>query len=137
MKAAQKPLSTLSGNNPLLVIIGPTAVGKTGLSIKLAEALGGEIVGADSRQIYRSMDIGTAKPTPEQRSRIPHHLLDVVDPDENLALARFQKMAYASIDNIHSRGLLPMLVGGTGQYVTAVTEGWSIPEVRPNESLRA
>lgn len=123
-------------NKPLLVIIGPTAVGKTGLSIELAEALGGEIVGADSRQIYRYMDIGTAKPTPEQQARVPHHLLDVVEPDENLALARFQKLAYAAIDAIHERGRLPMLVGGTGQYVTAVIEGWSIPEVPPNDALR-
>lgn len=122
---------------PLLVILGPTGVGKTDLAIELARALDGEIIGADSRQIYRYMDIGTAKPTAEQRAQAPHHLLDVVDPDENLALAQYQQMAYACIEAIHGRGHLPMLVGGTGQYITAVIEGWSIPAVPPNEALRA
>jgi tRNA dimethylallyltransferase len=125
----------LAGN--LLVILGPTAVGKTGLSIELAQALDGEIISTDSRQIYRYMDIGTAKPTSEQRQAVPHHLLDVVNPDENLALARYQKMAYQAIDAVHQRGGLPLLVGGTGQYITAVVEGWAIPEVPPNGTLRA
>jgi len=97
----------------LVVIVGPTAAGKTALSIELAEALGGEIVSADSRQIYRSMDIGTAKATPEQRARIPHHLLDVVSPDAVLTLADYQRLAYAAIDAILARGKLPILVGGT------------------------
>lgn len=83
------------------------------------------------------MDIGTAKPTPEQRAKVPHHLLDVVNPDENLALAQYQHMAYETIDAIHEHGRVPMLVGGTGQYITAVIEGWSIPAVPPNETLRA
>jgi tRNA dimethylallyltransferase len=126
-----------TGKRPLITIVGPTAVGKTGLAIELASALDGEIVNADSRQIYRYMDIGTAKPTAEQRAAIPHHLLDVVDPDANLALAGYQKLAYRSIDDIQSRGRIPLLVGGTGQYITAVVEGWSIPEVPPNDSLRA
>jgi tRNA dimethylallyltransferase len=125
----------LAGN--LLVILGPTAVGKTGLAIELAQALDGEIISADSRQIYRFMDIGTAKPTPAQRQAVPHHLLDVVNPDENLALARYQKLAYQAIDAVHQRGHLPLLVGGTGQYITAVVEGWTIPEVPPNNLLRA
>jgi tRNA dimethylallyltransferase len=127
----------LTGKHPpLMVILGPTAVGKTGLALEIAQALNGEIIGADSRQIYRYMDIGTAKPTPQQRQQVPHHLIDVVDPDENLGLAHYQRMTYAAIDDIHQRGRLPLLVGGTGQYITAVVEGWSIPEVPPNEALR-
>lgn len=120
----------------LLVILGPTAVGKTSLAIRLAEAFGGEIIGADSRQIYRHMDIGTAKPTAEQRQQVPHHMIDLVNPDETLGLAEIQVLIYAAIDDIHQRNQLPMLVGGTGQYISAVIEGWSIPEVPPNHALR-
>ncbi len=127
----------LTGKLPLIVILGPTASGKTGLAIELAYTLNGEIINADSRQVYRYMDIGTAKPTPEQRLQIPHHLLDIVNPDDNLSLAQYQQMVYATIENIHNRGKLPLLVGGTGQYITAVIEGWSIPEVPPNLPLRA
>ena len=121
---------------PLIVILGPTAVGKTGVAIAVAKQLQGEIIGADSRQIYRYMDIGTAKPTSEQQTAVPHHLIDVVNPDENLSLADYQKLARSAIENIHSRGLVPLLVGGTGQYITALVEGWSIPQVAPNEALR-
>src|SRR5687767_1653298 len=127
----------LTGNPPLIVVLGPTAVGKTGLAIEMAKALNGEIVSADSRQTYRLMDIGTAKPTASQRAEVPHHLLAIVDPDENLSLAQYQRLAYDAIDDIHQRGRLPLLVGGTGQYITAVIEGWSIPEVPPNPALRA
>jgi tRNA dimethylallyltransferase len=127
----------LAGEKRLLVILGPTASGKTDLAIQVARQLKGEIIGADSRQVYRQMDIGTAKPTPEQLAAVPHHLFDIVDPDERLALATYQRMAYAVIDAIHARGNLPLLVGGTGQYITAITEGWSIPEVPPNNVLRA
>ncbi len=122
---------------PLVVIVGPTAAGKTALSIELAEASGGEIVSADSRQIYRGMDIGTAKATAGERARVPHHLLDVVAPDQVLSLAEYQTMAYAAIAGIHARGRLPFLVGGTGQYIHAVIEGWRIPEVAPQPELRA
>ncbi len=122
---------------PLLIILGPTAVGKTGLAIEVAKRIGGEIISADSRQIYRTMDIGTAKPTPTQQLEIRHHLIDVVNPDENLSLADYQKLARTAIDDIHSKGLVPLLVGGTGQYITALVEGWSIPRVPPNEALRA
>ena len=124
------------GGKPLLTIIGPTAVGKTGLAIEIAKLIGGEIVGADSRQIYRQMNIGTAKPTWEQQAQIPHHLIDVVEPDENLTLAQYQRLARKTIEDIHRRERVPMVVGGTGQYVTALVEGWSIPEVAPNEALR-
>ncbi len=122
---------------PLLIILGPTAVGKTGLAIEIAHRIGGEIVSADSRQIYQLMNIGTAKPTQEQRRTIRHHLIDVVKPDENLSLAKYQRLALSAINDIHSRGLVPILVGGTGQYITALVEGWSIPQVPPNDALRA
>lgn len=122
---------------PLIVILGPTGVGKTRLGIKLAHEFNGEIIGADSRQIYRYMDIGTAKPTPKQTALVPHHLIDIVEPDDNLTLAEYQEQAYAAIDALHERGKLPLLVGGTGQYITAVVEGWSIPRVPPNFELRA
>jgi tRNA dimethylallyltransferase len=131
------PPSSVFRPPSLVVIVGPTAAGKTALSIEAAEALGGEIVSADSRQIYRGMDIGTAKATPEQRARVPHHLLDVVSPDVALTLAGYQCLAYAAIDDILARGRLPILVGGTGQYVHAVIEGWSIPAVAPRPELRA
>jgi tRNA dimethylallyltransferase len=121
---------------PLVVILGPTAVGKTEMAIGIAQAVGGEIVSADSRQIYRYMDIGTAKPSLEQRKRATHHLIDIVNPDENLTVARFQRQAYEVINNIHLRDRIPFLVGGTGQYLTAVIDGWSIPEVPPNDMLR-
>lgn len=122
---------------PLVVIVGPTAVGKTALAVRLAEAVRGEIVSADSRQVYRGMEIGTAKATPQEQARVRHHLLDVVDPDQALSLAQFQALAYAAIDDILARGLVPFLVGGTGQYVLAVVEGWQVPHVPPDERLRA
>lgn len=122
---------------PLLVILGPTAVGKTGLAIEIAKRINGEIISADSRQIYRQMDIGTAKASPEQQAAVRHHLIDVVEPDGNLSLAEYQKLAREAIDQIHSKGLIPLLVGGTGQYITALVEGWSIPQVAPDEALRA
>ena len=121
----------------LIVILGPTAIGKTSLALDVAEAVNGEIVGADSRQVYRYMDIGTAKPTAEQSRRVRHHLIDIVEPDEPLGLAQYQRKTYSAIDAIQRRGNLPLLVGGTGQYISAVIEGWSIPEVAPNLVLRA
>lgn len=126
----------MSKKPPLILIVGPTAVGKTELAIQLAEMLNGEIVSADSRLFYRSMDIGTAKPSPAEMARAPHHLIDIVNPDETLSLAVFQHQAREIIADIHKRGKLPFLVGGTGQYVRAMTEGWNPPEVVPNESMR-
>lgn len=121
---------------PVILIVGPTAVGKTDLAIRLAESLKSEIVSVDSRLFYRGMDIGTAKPSADELARVPHHLIDIVDPDETLSLAVFQKMAQDVIADIHARGSLPILVGGTGQYVRAVTQGWMPPEVKPDEKLR-
>ncbi len=122
---------------PLILIVGPTAVGKTELAIQLAEKLNGEIISADSRLFYRGMDIGTAKPSQEELARVPHYLIDIVNPDETLSLAVFQEKAKDIIADIHARGKLPFLVGGTGQYVRAVTEGWTPPEVTADEKLRA
>jgi tRNA dimethylallyltransferase len=121
---------------PLVVILGPTAVGKTDLAIELANELDGEIVSADSRLLYRGMDIGTAKPTIEQRQLVPHHLIDVANPDEVWSLTLFQREALNVIDDIHARNKLPFLVGGTGQYIHAIVEAWHIPEVKPNFQLR-
>jgi len=121
---------------PLVVILGPTAVGKTTVSVALASRLDGEIVSADSRLLYRGMDIGTAKPTPAEMQGIPHHLIDVAEPDEMWSLAIYQREAYRIIDGIHSRGRLPFLVGGTGQYIRSIVEGWHIPPQKPDLRLR-
>ncbi len=121
----------------LVIVLGATGVGKTSLAIELAGALNGEIVGADSRQIYRYMDIGAAKPSAAQQALVPHHLIDIAPPDYNLSLAEYQDAAYRCIAELHRRGKLPFLVGGTGQYISAVEEGWSIPRVPPNPELRA
>lgn len=123
-------------SQPLVIIVGPTAVGKTEIAIRLAERLDGEIVSADSRLFYRGMDIGTAKPTLEERARVPHHLIDVISPDEPWNLAIFQKEASRIIAEIHGRNKLPFLVGGTGQYIQAVTEAWEIPAQLPDFRLR-
>lgn len=120
----------------LVVLLGATAVGKTQLAIHLAQQLNGEIIGADSRQIYRQLDIGTAKPTQQEQLLAQHHLIDLVEPDYLMGLAEYQQLAQQSIDMLHAQGKLPLLVGGTGQYISAVIEGWSIPVVPPNEVLR-
>ena len=131
------PDKTRSANREkLVVVVGPTAVGKTALSLGLAKAFGGEIVSADSRLFYIGMDIGTAKPTRAELTDVPHHLIDICHPDETLTLGEYQRLAYRTIHEIRSRGKLPILVGGTGQYVMAVVEGWGIPEVAPDLDLR-
>jgi len=122
---------------PVIVLLGPTAVGKTELSLGLCEHFHGEVVGADSRQIYRHMDIGTAKPTLTERARVSHHLVDICDPDEPFSLADYQTRAYATIDAIHQRGHVPFLVGGTALYIRAIVDGLRIPEAPPNPQLRA
>jgi tRNA dimethylallyltransferase len=128
--------SHVGSKPPLILIVGATGVGKTEVAIKLAERLNGEIISADSRLFYRGMDIGTAKPLPKEQARIPHHLIDVADPGETLSLAVFQHMAREIIRDLQTRGKLPLLVGGTGQYLRAITEGWSPPVVKPDERLR-
>lgn len=122
---------------PLIVILGPTAVGKTEIAIQLAERRQGEIISVDSRLFYRGLDIGTAKPSSEELRRVPHHLVDIADPDQTLSLAVFQALARAAIEDVRERGKLPFLVGGTGQYLRAVTEGWLPPAVTPSTELRA
>ncbi len=121
---------------PLIVLLGPTAVGKTALSLDLCSKYNGEIVSADSRQIYRQMDVGTAKPTCDEQQLVPHHLVDICDPDAIFTVAEYQRLAYAAISEIHRRGRVPFLVGGTALYVRAVVEGLRIPQVPPNPELR-
>ncbi|MDP4007092.1 MAG: tRNA (adenosine(37)-N6)-dimethylallyltransferase MiaA [bacterium] len=120
----------------LIVILGPTASGKSELAIKLAKRFSGEIVSADSRQVYRGLDIGTGKVTRKEMRRIPHHLLSVASPKKRYTVARYQKEARKAILGIHKRGRLPFLVGGSPLYVYAVVDGWIMPEVRPQTKLR-
>ena len=122
--------------NHLVAIIGPTATGKSQLALRLAQTFDGEIVSADSRQVYRYMDIGTAKPTQQELSLIPHHLLDIIRPDEDFSLAHYQQLSCRAIDDIQERNKLPLLVGGSGLYVWTVLEGWEIPEVPPDIDFR-
>ncbi len=121
---------------PLLVIAGPTAAGKTAAAIEVAKAVGGEIVSADSMQIYRGMDIGTAKPTPQQQRQAVFHLIDIVNPDENYNVAFFQQDAQRAIVDIHRRGLLPILCGGTGLYIQAVVAHFDFPPGPYDEQIR-
>ena len=113
---------------PLIILTGPTAVGKTALSLSLARRLNGEIISADSVQVYRGMDIGSAKIRPEEMQGIPHHLIDVLDPDEPFDVVRFQQMARASIREIASRGKIPIVTGGTGFYIQALLKDVSFEE---------
>jgi tRNA dimethylallyltransferase len=127
---------TRQPKKPLIVVTGPTASGKTSLGVFLGKRLGGEVVNADARYLYRGFDIGVAKPTIAERERVPHHLIDVLEPTDELSVALFQDAAYQAIGDIHQRGVLPILVGGSPQYVNAVVEGWSIPRVAPDEAFR-
>ncbi|MGH7386776.1 MAG: tRNA (adenosine(37)-N6)-dimethylallyltransferase, partial [Candidatus Rokuibacteriota bacterium] len=108
---------------PLLVLVGPTGVGKTAVAVRLAGQIAMEVVSADSRQVYRGMDIGTGKPTAAERAATPHHLIDIVDPGERYHAARFRADALAAIAAVHRRGRLPVMVGGTGLYVRALLRG--------------
>lgn len=131
---------TPDSTNPkpaLIAIVGPTAVGKTRISLDLAERLDGEIINADSRSFYRGMDIGTAKVSPEDQRRVRHHLVDFLEPGDNVSLALFQDLVTDRVQDIASRGRVPFLVGGTPQYVNAVIEGWQIPRVEPDPEFRS
>jgi tRNA dimethylallyltransferase len=125
-----------SAKPKIVVVLGPTAVGKTELSLQLAERLGAEIVSADSRLLYRGMDIGTAKPSAQQLAHITHHLIDVADPDATWSLADFQAAVETAISDISERGRLPFLVGGSGQYLRAILQGWSPPALEADPALR-
>ena len=120
----------------LVVITGPTASGKTALGVALAQRLGGEVVSADSMQIYRGMDIGTAKPTPEEMQGVPHHMIDIADPAENHSVSRYAKEAAACVDDILARGKLPIVVGGTGLYIDSLIAGRTFADGTADTALR-
>jgi len=120
----------------VIVIVGPTAVGKSELALHLAQYFHAEVISADSRQIYLYMDIGTNKPTPNERASVPHHLIDVVEPDKDFSLAMYHQLADVALEAIQQKGNLPLLVGGSGLYVWSLVEGWKIPQVPPNRKLR-
>lgn len=128
----------LAFDGPLLVILGPTATGKTALALHLAPVLDAEVVSADSAMVYRHLDIGTAKPTAAERARVPHHLVDVVDPDQQFSVAEFKALARAAIADIRARGRLPMVVGGTGLYIRALLQDYPFEQVAapPDPELR-
>ena len=122
---------------PLVCVVGPTAVGKTALAVELAKRFGGEVVNADSRQVYRGMTIGTAKPTEAERAAAPHHLVDILDPPESFGLGLFLECAADALRDIRSRGRLSIVCGGTGQYVWALAEGQRLAAVPPDHGFRA
>ena len=121
---------------PVIALVGATAVGKSAAAVALARRIDGEIINADSRQVYRGMRIGTGMPSEEERGGIPHHLYGISEPDDDFSLGRFLSAATRAIQDIQERGKTPIVVGGTGQYVWALLEGWNVPEVAPNPDLR-
>ena len=123
--------------DPLVVITGPTGVGKTATAIDVALRFNGEVINADSRYLYRGFDIGVAKPSPAERARVPHHLIDILPPDGDMSLSTFQALATDTIRDVQRRGRLPILTGGTVLYVNAIVEGWVIPQVPPDPEFRA
>ena len=139
-------MSSINKNNKVLVILGPTSGGKTGLAVKLALKFDGEVVSADSRQVYKGMDIGTGKDLAEyvvkskvksQRSRVvPYHLIDVADPKKQFDLAKYQKLAFEAIDDILSRGKLPIVAGGSGLYLQAIADSYRLSNIGENKKLR-
>ena len=120
----------------VIVVLGQTATGKSDLAVKLAKKLHGEVISADSRQIYKGLDIGTGKIAKTEMKGIPHHLLDVANPKKQFSVAEFQKLAISAMDDIASRGKVPIICGGTGFYIDAITKGVIFPEVPPNFPLR-
>jgi tRNA dimethylallyltransferase len=126
-----------SSPKPLIAILGATATGKTNLALSIAKKFSGEIISTDSRQIYSEMPIATDVILPEEQKGIPHHMLEISPPNKTLTLAEFTELTKQKIDEIHKRSCLPMLVGGTGLYISAVTEEYDVPKVAPNPALRA
>ncbi|MGQ9546625.1 MAG: tRNA (adenosine(37)-N6)-dimethylallyltransferase MiaA [Dehalococcoidia bacterium] len=120
----------------MIAIVGPTAAGKSELALRLAEYFPLEIISADSRQVYRHMDIGTNKPGMAERAAVPHHVIDVVDPDQDFSLAMYHQLAIEALEAIRHKSKLPLLVGGSGLYVWSLIEGWRIPQVPPDQKLR-
>ena len=118
----------------VIVIVGPTASGKTAVSIELAKKVDGEIISADSMQIYKYMDIGTAKPTLEEQKGIKHHLIDIALPDEHFNVAKYKEMAIAAIEEILDKGKVPIIVGGTGLYINTLVNGIEFAEIQKDES---
>ncbi len=129
-------IDIIDNDKPLIILTGPTAVGKSSLALALAQKFEGEIVAADSRTVYRGMDIATAKATPTDLARVPHHLINIVRPDQDFSLPDFLERATASIEDIQARQRRPFLVGGTMLYITALVEGWQVPRVAPRPGLR-
>jgi tRNA dimethylallyltransferase len=128
MKAQKKPR--------LVVVLGPTSSGKSDLAVIIAKKFNGEVISADSRQVYTGMDIGTGKVTKKEMAGIPHHLLDVADPKKRYSVSRFKRDANRAISDIVKRGKLPILCGGTGFYIQAIVDGLILPEVKPDKKLR-
>ena len=126
----------MNSNNHVIIIIGPTASGKTALGFHLAQRLNAEIINADSRQVYRHMDIGTAKPSITMQKTIPHHEIDIIKPNEDYNLAIFLKNCKQAITKIQKKSKTPIVVGGTGQYISALLEGWIVPKVPPDINFR-
>jgi tRNA dimethylallyltransferase len=126
-----------SVEKPLILVVGPTAVGKSNFAIRLAERISGEIISADSRTFYRGMNIGTAKPSKNDMKRVPHHLIDIADPNQKINLNIYQKLVDKAISDIHFRGNIPIVVGGSGQYIQSIVEGWQGPIGEPNLQLRS
>jgi tRNA dimethylallyltransferase len=121
---------------PVIFIIGPTASGKTSLSIQLAKRFDSEIISADSRYFYRKMDIGTAKPSNEELGKVKHYLIDIADPDETVSVAEFKQTVTEIISTLHQRKKIPFVVGGTGQYIHAIIKNWKMPEIEADQKLR-
>ena len=120
----------------IICVVGPTASGKTKLAVQLAKLYGGEVVSCDSMQIYKHMDIGTAKPTPEEMQGVPHHMIDIADPTENYSVSRYAAEATACVDDILARGKLPIVVGGTGLYIDSLIAGRTFADGTADTALR-
>lgn len=125
-----------TAKNPLLVLLGPTASGKTSLSLEIAKAINGEIISTDSRQTYKGMEISTDALPKKERKGIPHHMIGIVTPNKELSLAEFKDMATQKIKEIRAKNRIPMLVGGTGLYISAIIEGYDVPRIAPDKKLR-